>query len=48
MWNKFISKIDFLWKGDKDSLMSMWFTIILCLAAILELILTIKNVNHGK
>lgn len=38
---RFIEKIDFLWKGDADSLITMWLAILLALSCLLELGLNI-------
>jgi hypothetical protein len=36
---KLIEKIDFLWKGDKESLTTMWLCIILALVCIADVVL---------
>jgi hypothetical protein len=48
MWNKFKDRFDFLWKGDSENLISMWFVIVLCLAVLADLGITIYNayINH--
>jgi len=41
MMKKIIDQIDFLWKGDKESLEIMWLSIILAIASIVQLGATI-------
>jgi hypothetical protein len=38
---KIIEKIDFLWKGDRDMLITMWMAIILAVLCLTELGLNI-------
>ena len=34
---KIIEEIDFLWKGDRSMLITMWLSILLALAVLIEL-----------
>ncbi len=37
----FIDKFDFLWEGDRENLLIMWFSILLAILTIIQLIITI-------
>ena len=36
---KLIEKIDFLWKGDRDSLETMWLCIVLAIVCVVDVII---------
>ena len=38
---KFLEKIDFLYKGDRDVLLVMWISIFLAILTVLDLVITI-------
>jgi hypothetical protein len=42
---KFLEKIDFLYKGDRDMLILMWASIFLAILTILDLVITIRSIT---